>query len=186
MFGVKIVSFHDTRSDATYKELQVQKLFNVVKNPLFVNQSYAMPNGFFGMSTKGIPKSEEQRKKISESNKGISRDYAKGNTYASCNKGVPKTEEHKAKIAAGHAGIPKPKLIGNRNAVAPNGREKSIEHQNNINISLNSVETKNKMKDAWVNKPVVVCPHCDITSKNLGNMTRYHFDNCKRNTALWT
>lgn len=51
LFHLEIISYHDTRPEATYKELQIQKLFNVVKNPLFVNMSYAQPNGFFGMDT---------------------------------------------------------------------------------------------------------------------------------------
>lgn len=53
LFSVQIISYHDTRPAATYKELQVQKIFNVVTNSLFVNKSYAQPNGFFGMNTSG-------------------------------------------------------------------------------------------------------------------------------------
>jgi hypothetical protein len=53
LFCVQIISYHDTRPAATYKELQVQKIFNVVTNPLFVNKSYARANGFFGMNVVG-------------------------------------------------------------------------------------------------------------------------------------
>ena len=53
LFCVQIISYHDTRPAATYKELQVQKIFNVVTNPLFVNKSYARVNGFFGMNVVG-------------------------------------------------------------------------------------------------------------------------------------
>lgn len=28
-------------------------------------------------------------------------------------------------------------------------------------------------------KPIVTCPHCGLRTKQSGNMTRYHFDNCK-------
>ena len=53
LFSVQIISYHDTRPAATYKELQIQKIFNVVTNPLFVNMSYAQPNGFFGRDVSG-------------------------------------------------------------------------------------------------------------------------------------
>jgi hypothetical protein len=53
LFKLEIISYHDTRPDATYKELQIQKLFNIVKNPLFVNMSYAQPNGYFGRDISG-------------------------------------------------------------------------------------------------------------------------------------
>lgn len=38
---------------------------------------------------------------------------------------------------------------------------------------------KNNFKKRWENMNDVTCPHCDLTSKNLGNMNRWHFDNCK-------
>lgn len=41
LFSTVIVSYHDTRPNATWKELQVQKIFNVVKSDLFINRSYA-------------------------------------------------------------------------------------------------------------------------------------------------
>lgn len=72
LFHLEIISYHDTRPEATYKELQVHKLFNVAKNPLFVNMSLAQPKGYFGISntsprgpskTKGIP-SPKKRKNL--------------------------------------------------------------------------------------------------------------------------
>lgn len=52
-FHLEIISYHDTRKEATWKELQIQKLFNVVKNPLFVNMAYASVNGCHGMDKSG-------------------------------------------------------------------------------------------------------------------------------------
>lgn len=53
LFETVIISYHDTRCDALYKELQCQKIFNVVNNPLFINLSYASSNGFFGRKNSG-------------------------------------------------------------------------------------------------------------------------------------
>jgi hypothetical protein len=46
LFSTVIVSYHDTRSNATWKELQVQRTLNVVKSDLFINRAYASVNGF--------------------------------------------------------------------------------------------------------------------------------------------
>jgi hypothetical protein len=53
LFQTTIISFHDTRADATWKELQIQKIFNVVKSELFINMAFASPNGFFGRDVSG-------------------------------------------------------------------------------------------------------------------------------------
>jgi DnaJ-class molecular chaperone len=37
------------------------------------------------------------------------------------------------------------------------------------------------LKESWVNRAIIVCPHCYKESKNVANMYRYHFDNCKNN-----
>ncbi len=43
---------------------------------------------------------------------------------------------------------------------------------------LKSDSAKLNMKIAKANEPYRTCPHCDMTGKG-GNMTRYHFNNCK-------
>ena len=53
LFQTTIISYHDTRLDALWKELQIQKIFNIVKNELFINMSYSEPNGFFGRDVSG-------------------------------------------------------------------------------------------------------------------------------------
>lgn len=61
LFKTEIISYQDTRSDALYKELQSQKLFNAVKNPSFINMSYANYNGCYGTSLKGSDNPAFQR-----------------------------------------------------------------------------------------------------------------------------
>ena len=48
LFNLEIISYHNTRSEALCKELYIQRMFNVVKSPLFINMAYAQPNGFYG------------------------------------------------------------------------------------------------------------------------------------------
>ena len=64
----------------------------------------------------------------------------------------PKSEEHKRKIAEAHIG----KVRGEF-----------------------SEEWKQALKDAQARQPIRTCPHCGITGKGA-NMTRYHFDKCKK------
>jgi hypothetical protein len=80
LFKTKIITTHKTREEATNKELMFHKKLNVVKSVLYVNQAYASPNGYFGISKKGKehplygkkghPVSIETRKKMSHSHKG--------------------------------------------------------------------------------------------------------------------
>lgn len=76
LFSIEIISCHDTRSAATYKELQIQKIFNVVKNPLFVNMSYAAANGFFGMSVSGETHPNYNKSRTKDTKEKISKNHA--------------------------------------------------------------------------------------------------------------
>lgn len=53
LFSIEIISYHDTRPEALYKELLLHQMFNIVNNPIFVNQAYATVNGFFGRDVSG-------------------------------------------------------------------------------------------------------------------------------------
>ena len=65
LFSTVIVSFHDTRSNATYRELHLQKTLNVVKSELFINRSYAKVNGF-GDTTYTLEEKASTSKKMSD------------------------------------------------------------------------------------------------------------------------
>lgn len=98
----------------------------------------------------------------------------------------PKSEEHKRKISEAHKGKPKPWMIGTKNGAGNAGKPKSEEHKKNIALSLVgrtrepfSEEWKQALKDAKAREPIKICPHCGLEGKGP-NMTRYHFDKCKR------
>ena len=54
LFKTLIISKHNNRKDALKHELNIQKSLDVVKNPLYVNQSLASTNGFFGRDVSGM------------------------------------------------------------------------------------------------------------------------------------
>lgn len=99
---------------------------------------------------------------------------------------APKSEEHKQKISKSLKGKPKPWMIGTRNGAGNAGKPKSEEHKKNIALSKLgktrepfSEEWKQALKDAKAKEPIKTCPHCGLEGKGP-NMTRYHFNNCKR------
>lgn len=45
--------------------------------------------------------------------------------------------------------------------------------------TLRREKMSNKMKLAWEVRSPYQCPYCDMSSKNMSNMSRYHFNKCK-------
>ena len=110
LFSVQIISYHDTRPAATYKELQIQKLFNVVTNPLFINKSYAQPNGFFGMniSGKNHPNYGKTGKNSPNFGKKHSKERREKNSKSKI--GITHTEKRKRNISLSKLGKKQPNV----------------------------------------------------------------------------
>lgn len=82
LFKTKIITLHSDRKLATEKENYFHIQMNVVKSSLYINKSNAIPNGSYGLSMIGSNNpmygkkrimSEETKRKISESKKGITK-----------------------------------------------------------------------------------------------------------------
>ncbi len=43
-----------------------------------------------------------------------------------------------------------------------------------------SEKSKVEMKMSWENRKLISCPYCSVKSKNMANMKRHHFENCKK------
>lgn len=98
LFKTRIISFHDNRKEALEKEYKLQKILNVVKSELYINQSLASKNGFFGMDIKGKKMSNETKEKLRNANFGKK---ASAETKAKMSKaslGKFKSEEHRKNI----------------------------------------------------------------------------------------
>lgn len=76
------------------------------------------------------------------------------------------------------------------------GRKFTEEHSNKISEALKQYtrtpehnakladakrgKSNPKVSEALKNRPTIECPHCGLIGKNVSNMNRYHFNNCKR------
>jgi hypothetical protein len=74
-------------------------------------------------------------------------------------------------------------LVKQKISKALQGRECTLETRQKIRKSLTgctaSDETKQKMRMTAAQRKLIKCPHCTMESKSMGNMNRYHFNNCK-------
>ena len=94
LFSTLIVSFHDTRSNATWKELQVQRTLNVVKSDLFINRSYA--NSGFGDTTYTSEELAERGKKQSDTCTNRTPEQKASTKQKQANSVADRTSEQKA------------------------------------------------------------------------------------------
>ena len=101
----------------------------------------------------GCPKSEEIKKKISDSMKGKlagEKNPMYGKKY---------TQETIQKIKDKH---------------------KNLKGEDHPSFGRKHTDEEiKKMKKSWENRPFIECPFCGLMSKSKSNMKRYHFDNCK-------
>jgi hypothetical protein len=118
------------------------------------------------------PKSEEHKKKISKSWTDDRRKQASiklteyNKTRVHPLKGKQHTELTKQKIRKANTGR--------------NHSDETKQKLKNYNVGRTlSDETKQKMRLAATNRKIIKCPYCDMISKSVSNMNRYHFNNCK-------
>ena len=77
LFKTIIICTFESRKEAIEKENKLQKLLNVIRSPLYINQATAQVNGYCGRIVKGKDNpffgkkhTEETRKRLSDTHKG--------------------------------------------------------------------------------------------------------------------
>lgn len=58
-------------------------------------------------------------------------------------------------------------------------KSENTKHAYNIKLKIMTNDIKNKISKTISNSDYVKCPHCDIRSRNISIMKRWHFDKCK-------
>lgn len=141
LFRTKIISVHDSSYEARKHELVLQKRYNVVKNPLYINESFCRPNGYFGRNVSGV------------NNPMYGKSHPnKGKNINSGNRGE-KNPMHGLKGVNHPAyGYKRSDETNMKTAESLRGTKKSEEHVKNMKKSKASDNYKNK-----INKPIYVC-----------------------------
>ena len=124
-------------------------------------------------SRKGKKHSAETKAKMSASMKGIKRSPEACLNMSKSKKGITISPEHRAKISARHKG----KIVSDETKAKLFAAYKNRSPEEKARISA-------KLSAARKGVPSrkVTCPHCGLTG-GVSNMTRWHFDNCKRRQA---
>jgi hypothetical protein len=180
-YRLKIISTFKNRNEAILFEIKLHNRFNVKNHPSFYNRSNQSAKGFdrsgiltskdtkklISNSIKGIIRSEETKKKISESRKGYIMPVSSRIKLSNSKKGTVHSEETKKKMSDSSKGQIMSPEARDKISNALCNKAKTKEHALNISKSLIGFKYKEK-----------TCVHCGLTGRG-GNMSRFHFDNCK-------
>ena len=162
--------------------LSFSKEHNIVDSDLWANMK--PENGLDGGATMiGKTRSAETRQKISDALKGNIRSAETRQKISEAGKGVkkiPRSDEHKQKLSDAGKGKPRSAETRLKISDALKGKPSPLKGIPTGKPAWNKgIPTS---KPAW-NKgrtsPKIECPHCGL-SGGVNNMTRYHFDNCKK------
>lgn len=149
-----ILSVHETRNEALDAERELQLEYDVARSNIFINRAIVNLNNKWGYSQEGIPKTGGAAKGVPKTGKRA--------------KGMPNL----GKVAKG---VPN---IGKSAKGMPNtgGKAKGVP-----NTGKSAKGLPNTGKNAKGSTQIIVlCPHCS-KSGGISLMTRYHFNNCKKN-----
>ena len=141
-------------------------------------------------SAKNRPEvSNQTRDKMRASKLGVSHSEETKSKMSNSAKGKPKSNEHKANISKAKSGeshhmFGKSLTEEHKNKISDSqkGREKSEETRAKLSSSQKgkslTEEHKANIRIAKSNMPIAICCYCGKEGKG-GNMTRYHFENCR-------
>lgn len=171
-YKYKVVSIFDNKKDAISLEVRLHDYFDVATNENFYNKSKQTTSAWDTTGTT-FSLSEEAKSKISKALKG-----------------KPKSKKHIDSIIKNHGFRGKNHTdyskymmsinsSGNKNPMF--SKKHSVEAITKMkkNSSNPSEEVRQNLRNGWKKREYIECPHCKLTSNNKGNMTRWHFDNCK-------
>lgn len=128
---------------------------------------------------------EEAKRKISESHKGRKHTEQSKRNMSNGQKGKIYSDEARKNMSNGQKGYKKTDEHIQKIIDANTGQKRTEEQRlkcatYGMKDKKHSEETKEKMRIAAKGRKFenVICPHCGTIGAG-GNMTRYHFDNCK-------
>jgi len=158
LFDVIIISTHQSRTEATDTELQLQKDFNVVKSDKFFNEAYASINGMFGRDVSGENNPMFGKSHSDETKKKLS--VKRGNK-----KRYDVTDKHREIISKTHKG----KIVSckTKELISKNRKGKNTGENNPMFGKSHSDEIKNKISKSNIGKT-----HSDETKKKISEANK--------------
>ncbi len=157
--------------------------------------------GLTGVQTpwnKGLEWSEKHRENLSEGHRNMSDEAKRQKSERISDEYQSRSESAKAERMSKKEETCLKKYGYKNSSQDPEIIEKILKTRS-LRSEEEKLETKKKMRDAKINrtdeekeesvrkrrktmenKPILKCPHCGFESKHPGNMSRWHFENCKQ------
>lgn len=162
MFKTIILSKHKSDKEAKQKELKLQVLLKVKNSPMYINESYASPSGFYGRSITGkdhpnYGKKQSEKEIIEKSNR------------------MKKMYEENPQIAKNHSVLMKKMYEENPETSKAHSKRLKLfyKDENNKNILLE------KIKNFYDNEEKV-----KIRSNNLKKSLKKHYENSEERNRM--
>ena len=188
-FIYDILGIFDTRQEAIGHEIYLHNFYDVGVNSMFYNKAKQSSSGydtsgmkfplhseFMKHNNPGATAGGKQRtrdawkdgKYTDQSILKMSSNPSKGDAHYT--KNISK-EDH-PRYGISHTQASKIKM--SKNSVGKGTKERSRWWGKHL-----PEEMKRKISDTLKNKPMQICPHCLFESNSIGNLKRWHFENCK-------
>ena len=181
----QIVIIKDNLTEQEAKDLEIELIAK--HGRIDLGEGYLINRTDGGEGTNGYIASEETRRKMSESRKGIPRTEETKRKISEAQKGKTKTEETRRKLSE----VNKGKIVTEetKRKISEAAKERIFTEETMIKMSESrkgiphTEESRRKMSKAYKNRPFVKCIHCGESSQNHGAINRWHNDNCKHKNA---
>ena len=167
-----IVLEFNSRKEALELEVRLHNKFNVCSNKSFYNKSRQTSNKFDTTGLK-FTLSEDAKKKISKAlkNKPKSKTHIE-NAAKNGMRGRKQSENAKKLMSINKT--------GDKNPMSNKNHTKESINKMKMSSANPSERIRQNLKNGWEKRKLITCPICGLTSNNKGNMTRWHFNNCKK------
>lgn len=191
LFSTEVLSFHNTREEATIQERALQIEFKVVKNSNFINKAIASANGFFGMDVSGKNNPRYGKSPFEYFTDDDFRKMKNFRSQRAKDKNSPLRKTGKDHNCFGRTGEKHP-MFGKHGVDNPNTGKRWITNgvvQRFVSKDVAEELLKNGFRYGQTKSSIervksipmeqlVTCPHCSKIGKWSG-MHLWHFDKCR-------
>lgn len=92
----------------------------------------------------------------------------------------PCPQERREKISSAQKGKPRSKSSIDKMKMTMAMPETKERLSSIVRAAMANPEVRQRIREAMNVRPMTKCPHCEVESKNMSCLMRWHFDNCKK------